>query len=138
MYSRKYMIEIAAYPTLTEANTSARILRKVGIKSVVESDSWFGNIDPDDSPEGPFRLLVAAEDEEDACLVLDSANIGADHELTGQRNMLIGGVIGSVGLLTSFGDISGLPEPWGWIPYGMVVAGAMVFYKGTREEKEEV
>ena len=133
------MINIATYESLQEANAYAELLRKSGIECAVENESWeeeeevFGYSD-----EGPFTLWIHEEDEEDAFMVLESADIRFEPEQAGRKHMLVGGVISGVGLLTSMGDFTGIHEPWTWIPYGMIVAGAIMFVKGSREEQEEM
>ncbi|MDP5170184.1 MAG: hypothetical protein NWR72_08055 [Bacteroidia bacterium] len=132
------MIEIARYDTLSEANAFADILKRAGIMCSVEQSGWMDDGEGDWLPEyGQYALRVHREDEEDAHMVLASAS---DWEVipepAGEKNMLIGGVLSGIGLLTSMGDFTGIGEPWSWIPYGMIAGGAWLFYRGTREEKE--
>lgn len=89
--------------------------------------------------QGPYLLSVRWEDEEDALLILESASFVPEKSTEGQSNMLVGAVIGGVGLLTSFGEfVEAIPAPFSWIPYGMIIAGIALFWKGTQEEKESL
>lgn len=129
------MIEIADFETIEEANAYAGILEKSGILCSVESSGWDGELDFAQPEYGPYILWVRKEDEEDALLVLASAEWLPEHENEGQKKMLVGGVVSGVGLLTSFGDLASIPDPWSWLPFGMILAGAVIFLKGAKEEK---
>lgn len=130
------MIEIASFETIEEANAYAGILEKSGILCSVESSGWDGELDFAQPEFGPYVLWVRKEDEEDAILVLESADWIQSEEQEGQKKMLMGGVLSGVGLLTSFGELSAIPEPWSWLPYGLILAGMTIFLKGAREEEK--
>lgn len=129
------MIEIARFETLEEANGYASILEQAGILCTVESSGWDGQLDFAQPEYGPYLLRVRAEDEADALVKLEMSEWHPPEEDEGQQKMLVGGVLSGVGLLTSFGDLSAIPDPWSMLPYGLLVAGIAVFIKGAKEEK---
>ncbi len=132
------MIEVASYHTLEEANAYAGVLRRAGIVCEVEAAIEHDDLDFEfEHEEEVFLIFVQPEDEDDARMIIDSAGtFVAPPNRPGQRDMLLGGVIGGIGILTSLADVPGVDAPWTWIPYGMAVLGVMLFLKGTKAEGE--
>lgn len=132
------MIPVATYSTLQEANAYADKLVRAGIpcevRSATEEETGWENLLGEGS-EGLYDLWVHEADQEEALWLLEHAEWNPVAEKPGQRDMLVGSVLGGVGLLTSLGGIPGVDAPWSWLPYLLAISGGVLFYRGTQAEK---
>ncbi|MEZ4774151.1 MAG: hypothetical protein R3D00_13290 [Bacteroidia bacterium] len=135
------MVILAVYNQMKNANRHAILLKAEGVRCAIDFAEDPNEVSLFRESIGEIQLLVHTDDYERANIILEmddrTLEAGEHEERPGEESMLVGGVVGMAGILTSLANFDGLPENMILFPFAVAAIGGILFWKGIMEAREE-